>query len=105
MTSVATFHFVRIWHDAQAVQQGAPTIQERVLAASEADAVVLIMKKYHLHAAARVWVSRSVNSEPTLRLACVIVKGNKRSWKLEPQMWTRHPAPPPEPEKESNQDG
>lgn len=87
MSAVSSFHFVRLWYQAQDIQQETPNLQERVLAPSEAQAVVQVMKKHHVKAAARAWVSRTVQGEPTLRLACVIVKGNKRSWKLEPDMW------------------
>jgi Holliday junction resolvase-like predicted endonuclease len=80
MAQVSTFHFVRLW---QEVNRQEPTLQQRVVAPSEGQAVIQVMKAHHLHAAARVWVSRSATSEPTMRLVCVIVKGNRRSWKQE----------------------
>jgi hypothetical protein len=83
MSSVCTWYFVQLWQSWQDIHQQTPTVQQRVLASSEAHAVVQVMKQYHLKAAARVWVSRSAHSAPTSRLVCVIVKGNKRSWKQE----------------------
>jgi hypothetical protein len=85
--AVSTFFFVRLWSEAQDIQHATPTLQQRVLAPSEAHAVVQVMKHHHLKAAARAWVSRTAQGEPTLRLACIIVKGKKRSWKLDPAMW------------------
>ena len=80
MSQLFTFHFVQLW---QENHQHTPTVQERVLAPSEGYAVVQVMKEHHLHAASRAWVSRSALDAPTMRLTCVIVKGNHRSWKLD----------------------
>jgi hypothetical protein len=80
MSHRCSFHFVRLW---QELHQSAPTIQQRVLAVSPEHAVVQVMKEHHLKAAARVYVSATALETPSLRLACVIVKGNKRSWKHE----------------------
>lgn len=85
--AVSTFFFVCLWSEAQDIQRATPNVQQRVLAPSEAHAVVQVMKHHHLKAAARAWVSRTAQGEPTLRLACILVKGKKRSWKLEPAMW------------------
>ena len=74
------FHVVRLW---QEVNQTAPTLQQRVLATSAEHAIVQVMKQHHLHAAARAWVSYTALDEPILRVVCLIVKGDKRSWKLE----------------------
>ena len=78
MSQLSTFHFVQLW---QECHQQTPTLQQRVLAPSEGHAVVQVMKEHHLHAAARAWVSRSALDAPTVRLTCVIVRGNRRSWK------------------------
>ena len=80
MTTVSTTHFVQLWRD---INQKVPTLQERVYAPSELHAIVHLMKQHHWHAAARAWVSRTATDAPTVRLVCVIVKGNKRSWKQE----------------------
>ena len=72
------FHFVRLW---QEVNQVAPTIEQRVLATSAEHALVLVMKEHHLRAAARASVSYTPLDEPLLRVVCLIVKGDKRSWK------------------------
>ena len=87
MSQRASFHFVQLWKD---LNQPVPTIQQRVLAPSEGHAVVQVMKLHHLRAVARAWVSRTATGEPTLRLCCVIVKGNKRSWKHELDTSTMH---------------
>ena len=74
------FFFVRLWQD---VNVQAPTAQQRVLASSEAHAVVWLMKQNHLHNVDRAWVSRSASEPPTVRLAHVFVKGKVRSFKQE----------------------
>ena len=72
------FHFVRLWQEAN---QAAPTLEQRVLATSAEHALVLVMKEHHLRAAARASVSYTAFDEPLLCVVCLIVKGDKRSWK------------------------
>jgi S-methylmethionine-dependent homocysteine/selenocysteine methylase len=87
MSQGMSFHFVRLWQSQEEIVRGTPTLQQRVLAISEVHAVVQLMKQHHLKGAARAWVSRTVHDEPTVRLACILLKGKKRSWKIEPQTW------------------
>jgi hypothetical protein len=76
----SSFHFVQVWQESH---QQAPTIQQRVLAVSPEQAIVHVMKEHHLKAVARAYVSRTALDTPSFRIVCVIVKGNKRSWKQE----------------------
>jgi hypothetical protein len=71
---------VQVWQESH---QKAPCIQQRVLAVSPEHAVVQVMKEHHLKAAARACVSATALEAPSFRIVCVIVKGNKRSWKHE----------------------
>ena len=82
------FLFVQLW---KSFDQSAPSVQERVQATSEADALVKVMRKYHLFAVDRAWVGHTAKIPPTVRLINVYVKGSKRFWRGEPAFMT----PPP----------
>jgi hypothetical protein len=79
------FFYVRLWQHLTVKQ---PTAQERVQAPSEGHAVVQVMRRNHLIAVDRTWVSRSALEPPTVRLVEVYVKGKVRSWKHEPHVWS-----------------
>jgi hypothetical protein len=76
------FFYVQLWQHITVKQ---PTAQERVQAPSEGHAIVQVMRKYHLTAVDRAWVSHSALEPPTVRLIQVYVKGKVRSWRHEPE--------------------
>jgi hypothetical protein len=74
------FYYVQLWRHPT---DRRPSIQERVQAESEGQAVILLMRHYHLKSVDRAWISPSIHEAPTVKLFDVVVKGGVRSWKQE----------------------